>query len=36
METTDIGKFQSRTDDSVRVLAFLRPRRAKEKNLKSC
>lgn len=33
METTDIKKFQSRTADAVRVLAFFRARQGKGKEL---
>jgi quinol monooxygenase YgiN len=33
METTDIGKFQSRTPEAVRVLAFLKAKPGKRKDL---
>jgi quinol monooxygenase YgiN len=33
METTDIRKFQSRTKDAVRVLAFFRAKQGKGKEL---
>lgn len=33
METTDIKKFQSRTADAVRVLAFLKAKQGRRKDL---